>query len=83
MQGKSSPFDLLKSDFRYIKGASLHALQATMRIGGHSLDKAFQTCMAINKVLASHGYTKVISLPDILAKEKAAKDKFLKEVVPV
>lgn len=51
--------------------------------------------MAICKILVSHGYTGNVPLPDISTKEKAqqyigldmaaeraAKDKFLKEVVP-
>lgn len=51
--------------------------------------------MAVNKILVSHGYTDDVPLPDISTKEKAqqyigldmsaekaAKDRFLKEVVP-
>ena len=76
-------------------GASFHAPQETMRILGHGLNKAFQARMAIKKVLVLHGYTDDVPLPDISTKEKAqqyigldmpaeraAKDKFLKEVVP-
>lgn len=76
-------------------GASFHAPQETMRILGHGLDKAFQARMAITKVLIGHGYTADVPLPDISTKEKAqqyigldmpaeraAKEKFLKEVVP-
>lgn len=76
-------------------GGSFHAPQETMRILGHGLNKAFQARMAINKVLVSHRYTDDVPLPDISTKEKAqqyigldmpaekaAKDKFLKEVVP-
>lgn len=77
-------------------GGSFHAPQETMRILGHGLNKAFQARMAIHKILVTHGYTDDIPLPDISTKEKAqryigldipaeraAKDKFLKEVVPV
>lgn len=76
-------------------GASFHAPQETMRILGHGLDKAFQARMSITKVLIGHGYTADVPLPDISTKEKAqqyigldmpaeraAKEKFLKEVVP-
>ena len=77
-------------------GGSFHAPQETMRILGHGLNKAFQARMSIKKVLIAHGYTEDVPLPDISTKEKAqqyigldipaerkAKDKFLKEVVPV
>lgn len=76
-------------------GGSFHAPQETMRILGHGLNKAFQARMAINKILVSHGYTDEVPFPDISTKEKAqqyigldmpaeraAKNKFLKEVVP-
>ncbi len=76
-------------------GGSFHAPQETMRILGHGLNKAFQARMAISKILVSHGYMGNVPLPDISTKEKAqqyigldmaaeraAKDKFLKEVVP-
>lgn len=76
-------------------GGSFHAPQETLRILGHGLNKAFQARMAISKILVSHGYTEDVPLPDISTKEKAqqyigldmnaeraAKDKFLKEVVP-
>lgn len=77
-------------------GASFHAPQETMRILGHGLDKAYQARMAIAKILAQHGYIDDVELPDISTKEKAqqyigldmpaeraAKEKFLKEVVPM
>lgn len=77
-------------------GGSFHAPQETMRILGQGLNKAFQARMAISKVLVLRGYTDDVPLPDISTKEKAqqyigldipaekeAKDKFLKEVVPV
>ena len=76
-------------------GGSFHAPQETMRILGHGLNKAFKARMAINKILVSHGYTDEVPFPDISTKEKAqqyigldipaeraAKEKFLKEVVP-
>lgn len=76
-------------------GGSFHAPQETMRILGHGLNRAYQARMAIGKVLVSHGYTDDVPLPDISTKEKAqqyigldmpaeraAKNKFLKEVVP-
>lgn len=76
-------------------GGSFHAPQETMRILGHGLNKAYQARMAIGKVLVLHGYTDDVPLPDISTKEKAqqyigldipsekaAKDKFLKEIVP-
>lgn len=76
-------------------GGSFHAPQETMRILGHGLNKVFQARMAINKILVSHGYTDEVPFPDISTKEKAqqyigldmpaeraAKNKFLKEVVP-
>lgn len=76
-------------------GASFHAPQETLRIMGHGLSKAYQARMAIGKVLAAHGYTEDVPLPDISTKEKAqqyigldmaaeraAKDAFLKEVAP-
>ena len=76
-------------------GGSFHAPQEIMRILGHGLNKTFQACMAINKILVSHGYTGDVPLPDIttkekaqqyigldMAAEKAGKDKFLEEIVP-
>ena len=77
-------------------GASFHAPQETMRILGHGLDKAYKARMAIAKVLMRHGYSDDVPLPDISTKqkaqqyigldistEKAAKEKFLKEVIPM
>lgn len=76
-------------------GGSFHAPQETMRILGHGLNKAFQARIAISRVLIKHGYTDEVPMPDISTKtkaqnyiglnipaEKAAKDQFLKEVVP-
>lgn len=77
-------------------GASFHAPQETIRILGHGLDKAYKARMAIAKVLMRHGYSDDVPLPDISTKqkaqqyigldistEKAAKEKFLKEVIPM
>ena len=76
-------------------GGAFHAPQEIQRILGHGLDKAMQARLAISKVLAVHGYTDNVPMPDISTKEKAqkyigldipaekaAKDKFLKEAVP-
>lgn len=76
-------------------GGSFHAPQETMRILGHGLDKAFKARMTISRILIKHGYTDEVPMPDISTKakaqkyigldmpaEKAAKDQFLKEVVP-
>lgn len=77
-------------------GASFHAPQETTRILAHGLNKALLARLAVSKVLVSHGYTEEVPMPDIstkekaqqyiglnMAAEKAAKDQFLKEVVPV
>lgn len=77
-------------------GAFFHAPQETMRILAHGLDRAFRARMAVAKVLVLHGYTGDVPMPDISTKEKAQqyigldmpveraeKDKFLKNVVPV
>ena len=76
-------------------GGAFHAPQEIQRILGHGLDKALQARLAISKVLAQHGYTVDVPMPDISTKEKAqeyigldmekerkAKDKFLKTIVP-
>lgn len=76
-------------------GASFHAPQETMRILGHGLNKAFQARMAVSRVLLKHGYTDEVPMPDLSTKakaqqyigldmpaEKAAKDRFMNEVVP-
>ena len=76
-------------------GGAFHAPQEIQRILGHGLDKALQARLAISKVLAQHGYTADVPMPDISTKEKAqeyigldmekerkAKDKFLKTIVP-
>ena len=61
----------------------------------HGLDKAMQARLAVSRVLAKHGFTDDVPMPDISTKEKAqqyigldmdaeraAKEKFLKTTVP-
>lgn len=77
-------------------GASFHAPQEVMRILGHALDFAQQARLLTAKVLAKHGFTGNVPLPDISTKAKAQayiganvkkmelqKQKFLKTVVPI
>ena len=76
-------------------GGSFHAPQEIQRVLSHGLDRAMQARLAISKVLAKHGYTDNVPMPDISTKDKAqeyigldmdaeraAKDKFLKTTVP-
>lgn len=76
-------------------GGSFHAPQEIQRILSHGLDRALQARLSLSKVLAKHGYTDDVPLPDISTKEKAqeyigldipaeraAKEKFLSSVVP-
>lgn len=76
-------------------GASFHAPQETVRILSHGLNKASQARMEIFRILVKHGYTNAVPMPDISTKEKAqqyigldiptekaAKERFLKVVVP-
>ena len=75
-------------------GGAFHAPQEIQRILGHGLDKALQARLAISKVPAQHGYTADVPMPDIrqgkaqeyigldMEKERKAKDKFLKTIVP-
>lgn len=76
-------------------GGSFHAPQETQRILSHGLDRALQARLAVSKVLAKRGYTDDVPMPDISSKakaqkyigldmeaERAAKEKFMKEVVP-
>lgn len=76
-------------------GASFHAPQEVQRILGEGLDKSLQARMSLMKVLANLGYNKEVPMPDISTKEKAqqyigldmaaeraAKEKFLKTVIP-
>ena len=76
-------------------GGSFHAPQEIQRILGHGLDKALLARLSISKVLANHGFTGEVPMPDISTKAKAQeyigldmkkehenKDKFLKELAP-
>lgn len=76
-------------------GASFHAPQEIQRILSHGLDRALQARLSISKVLAKHGYTDDVPMPDITTKEKAqkyigldipaekaAKKRFLEKTVP-
>ena len=76
-------------------GGAFHAPQEIQRILSHGLDKALQARLSIAKVLAKHGYTYDVPLPDVSTKEKAqkyigldipaekeAKEKFLETIVP-
>lgn len=76
-------------------GASFHAPQEIQRILSHGLDRALQARLSIAKVLAKHGYTDDVPMPDISTKEKAqqyigldmpaekaAKERFLNQTVP-
>lgn len=76
-------------------GGAFHAPQEIQRILSHGLDKALQARLTVAKVLAKHGITEDVPMPDISTKEKAqkyigldikqereAKEKFLKTVVP-
>ena len=76
-------------------GAAFHAPQEITRILSHSLDFASQARLKVAKVLARHGYTADVPMPDISTKAKAQayigldmkqkeadKEKFLNTVVP-
>lgn len=76
-------------------GASFHAPQEITRILSHSLDYANQARLKVAKVLAVHGFTGDVPMPDISTKGKAQayigldmkqkegdKEKFLNTVVP-
>lgn len=76
-------------------GASFHAPQEVTRILGHALDYAHQARFLTAKVLAKHGYTGEVPLPDISTKAKAQayigldmkmlnqkKQEFLQTIVP-
>lgn len=54
-------------------GAAFHAPQETQRILSHGLDKALQARLAVSRVLARHGYTDDVPMPDISTKAKAQK----------
>ncbi|WP_329905088.1 ammonia-forming cytochrome c nitrite reductase [Porphyromonas pogonae] len=76
-------------------GASFHAPQEVSRIMGDGLERAMQARLEIAKILARHGYTQDVPIPDISTKDKAQKyigldmqklhekkEKFMKTVVP-
>ena len=76
-------------------GGSFHAPQEIQRILSHGLDRTQQARLAIAKVLAKHGFTGEVPMPDISTKEKAQayigldipaekakKDTWLEEVIP-
>ena len=76
-------------------GAAFHAPQEITRILSHSLDFANQARLKVAKVLARHGFTADVPMPDISTKAKAQayigldmkqkeadKEKFLNTVVP-
>ncbi|MCF0236579.1 MAG: ammonia-forming cytochrome c nitrite reductase subunit c552 [Bacteroidaceae bacterium] len=52
-------------------GASFHAPQEVTRILGHALGYAQEARLAVAKVLAKHGYSGDVPMPDISTKEKA------------
>jgi len=52
-------------------GAAFHAPQEIMRILSHSLDFANQARLKVAKVLARHGFTADVPMPDISTKAKA------------
>ena len=54
-------------------GGSFHAPQEIQRILSHGLDRAMQARLEITRVVAKHGFTDPIPLPDISTKAKAQK----------
>lgn len=92
--------DIRKSQWRWdyavaSHGGSFHAPQETNRLLGEALGYANSARIHIAKVLAKHGYTDEVPMPDITTKEKAQayigldmnkldsqKDKFIEEIVP-
>ena len=92
--------DIRKSQWRWdyavaSHGASFHAPQEMLRLMGDGIDYAGQARLKIAKVLANHGFTGEVPMPDISTKEKAQayigldmkgmqekKDKFMDEIVP-
>ena len=97
---KSALQSIRKSQWRWdfavaSHGASFHAPQEVTRILGQSLGYAQEARIAIAKVLARHGFTGDVPMPDISTKEKAwayigidgkklqaEKAEFMKTVVP-
>ena len=92
--------DLRKSQWRWdyavaSHGASFHAPQEVTRLLALSLDYAQSARVEIARILARHGYSKPVPMPDISTKEKAQayigldmkvlnsqKNDFLNTVVP-
>lgn len=52
-------------------GASFHAPQEITRILGDGLERAMQARLEIARILAKHGYTDKVPMPDVSTKEKA------------
>ncbi|MCI2108732.1 MAG: ammonia-forming cytochrome c nitrite reductase [Bacteroidales bacterium] len=76
-------------------GASFHAPQEVIRLMSNGIDYAQEARLQIAKVLARHGYTGDVPMPDISTKAKAqeyigldmagkveAKEQFLQTIVP-
>ncbi len=68
--------DIRKSQWRWdyavaSHGASFHAPQEVLRLMGDGIDYAGQARLKISKVLAKHGYTEEVPMPDISTKAKA------------
>lgn len=76
-------------------GASFHAPQEITRILSGGLERAMQARLELARVLAKHGYTDAVPMPDVSTKEKAQryigldpetmesnKAKFMNTVVP-
>ena len=76
-------------------GASFHAPQEVLRLMGNGINYAQEARLQISKVLAKHGYTGDVPMPDISTKAKAQafigldmkgmrekKARFMDEIVP-
>ncbi len=76
-------------------GASFHAPEEVLRLLGSSMERAGEARVELTRILARHGVTEDIPMPDISTKakaqafigldipaEQAAKDKFLETTVP-
>ncbi len=76
-------------------GASFHAPQEVTRILSGGLERAMQARLELARVLAKHGYTDAVPMPDVSTKEKAQryigldpdalehnKAKFMQTIVP-
>lgn len=69
--------DIRKSQWRWdyaiaSHGASFHAPQECMRLLADAMEYAKDAQLECQKVVATHGWTKAIPLPDISTREKAA-----------